>query len=84
VGITYKMNLQSINKFLKIGILVLLILLLILVRIYKLDSCDLCQMEVENKKVSQPEFMNYYYDKCLSQYKVTLNYSYVLNLTQVT
>lgn len=70
------------NRILKICILIGMLLLLILIRAYKLDSCDKCELLIENKQVNQETFINYYWKTCLEQYKTKLKpYDYFNNVT---
>lgn len=73
--------LREIDKYFKIAILFAFLILLILIRFYRLDSCDLCKIEINNTIVNQNEFMSYYWDKCMSIYRINLTSPY--NISKV-
>ena len=75
------MELNKIDKILKIAIFVAFLCLLIFMRVYKLDSCDLCKMEIDGSKVNQAQFMKLYYNECLKQYYIPANRDSMFNFT---
>jgi len=74
--------LQRADVYLKIMLFIAFVLLLILIRIYKTGDCDLCNIRINETSVNQEQFMNYYFDECLSAYRITLEpINYFNNLT---
>ena len=57
--------LHTLNKFLRIVIVILLIVLAVLSVYYKYDDCSVCRFEYENETINAKEFMEIFSEKCL-------------------
>lgn len=60
------MDMSKLNRILKYIILILLIILLIVSVYFKFDDCDKCKFKINNKTSNANQFMDSYYEKCLS------------------
>jgi len=62
-----KMGLESINKLLKILIIILFIALAFNTVFFKFDNCNKCSFEIDRKVYNAREFMFLVDDKCLNK-----------------
>ena len=56
--------LHTLNKILRVVIVILLILLAGASVYYKYDNCSLCKYEYKNETMNAKEFMQVYNDRC--------------------
>ena len=62
---------QTINKNLRIGMIIMFITLAFFTIYYKLDSCNTCKLEYNNETLDAQEFMNIYSGECLTNKEIT-------------
>lgn len=58
-------TLINIDRCLKYALLLGLLALLLCLLLFKMDSCDMCQLSKDGSSVSPAKFMSYYEKECL-------------------
>ena len=74
------MELEKLDKLLKVGLLISFIILFGLIFTMKMDNCDICSFDYNGTKLSVNQFTFLYADTCLftKEPKDTINISNTL------